>query len=68
MDNADLHRFVIRGSTHKRARPNNSRFIGGSITNSLTKRSAKGGSGGENNWIGRTWMKEYNNWDGDIFS
>ena len=58
MDNADLYRFVIRGSTHKRARPQNSRFGGGSITN-LTK-TGIAFKRGEDNWLGNTWKEKFN--------
>ena len=34
---------MIRGATHKRRRPQNTRFGGGNITASLTKRKAKAG-------------------------
>ena len=38
-DNTDLHYIVIRGTTHLRARPENSqRFGAGSLTAPLTKR------------------------------
>ena len=59
-DNSEMYRFVIRSKTHKRPRPENSRF-GGSITESLSKRAAKNGGSKEMNWIGESWMKEFNN-------
>ena len=30
-ENTQMHRFIIRGKTHHRARPENSRFGGGSL-------------------------------------
>ena len=60
-DNTDVHRIIIRGSTHKRPRPENSRFGAGSITASLTKRGIEyEGWEKSTNWIGKTWMKQYN--------
>ena len=59
-DNVKLHRFVIRGTSHIRPRPQNCRFGGGSLTSPLKKRGIKFKSG-ECNWIGETWMDEYNN-------
>ena len=38
-DNTEMQRLVLRGSTHKRLRPENTRFLVGSENDSLTKRS-----------------------------
>ena len=54
-----MHRIVIRGTSHERARPTNSRFGGGSITN-LTKTGIEY-KRGDLNWLGNTWKKEFNN-------
>ena len=44
-DNTDMHRFVIRGTTHHRARPENSkRFGGGSLIAPLTLRNMRDGT------------------------
>ena len=56
-----MHRYILRSTTHKRARPQNSRFGAGSITVSLTKRDMTNTDWSEtNNWLGRTWFEEYN--------
>lgn len=55
-ENVNMHRFVIRGNSHLRARPkNNSRFVQGSIKDSITKRKITGDY--EINWIGNNWKK-----------
>ena len=65
-DNAEMYRIVIRGTTHQRQRPENSqRFGGESLIVPLSKRDmTKGGEYGdfsEQNWLGKTWMREFNN-------
>ena len=56
--NSEMHRMVIRGSSHKRPRPQNSRFGGGSITASLSQRGIKAKEWyNEYNWIGKTWAE-----------
>ena len=57
-DNTELKRFVLRGSTHERRRPDNSRFIVGSNSDSLTKRSI---TDDDWCWLGFTWYEEFNN-------
>lgn len=59
-----MYRFVIRGSTHKRRRPNNARFGGGSIIATLVKRKATDVGIAEYNWLGFKWMETFNGWDG----
>ena len=55
-DNSDLLRIVIRGSSHKRPRPQNSRFGGGPLAVPLAKRGVQWNKDGVN-WIGKSWMK-----------
>ena len=54
-----FHRFILRSTTHKRARPQNQRFGQGSITDLLSLRKAGGRTWDERideeNWIGKTW-------------
>lgn len=57
-DNSQMYRIVFRGTSHERARPQNSRFGGGSITN-LTKTGIAWKSG-EANWLGLSWKKKFN--------
>ena len=58
-DNTSMHRIVVRGSTHQRQRPQNSRFVQGSVRDSLIKRKISDKI--ERNWIGEKWKKEHNN-------
>ena len=51
-------RMVIRGSDHQRRRPESSRFMVGSLIDSLTKRSI---TDYVHNWLGHTWQCKYNN-------
>ena len=58
---------MIRGSNHKRSRPENSKFVVGPTNNSFVWRNITVASGkdrkdaiAEFNWLGRTWMKEFN--------
>ena len=60
-----MYRTIIRGSTHKRPRPENSRFGAGSITASLTKRGIEFKLD-EHNWIGKTWIIKYNGGEGNL--
>ena len=53
------HYLVLRGITHLRPRPENSRFVQGSIQESLLKRKITDPF--EWNWIGETWRKQHNN-------
>ena len=65
-----MHRIVIRGTSHKRQRPQNSRFVGLSLTAPLIKRDMKTGffkgmkdiSTGfmSRNWLGKSWKKQFN--------
>ena len=70
LDNADMHRIVIRGVSHKRPRPSNSRF-GGPKSLPLKKRAIQQSlfdklkgvfKDGEHefNWLGMTWMQKFN--------
>ena len=56
--NTKMQRLVLRGETHHRQRPQNARFVVGSDMDSLTKREI---GDGEWNWLGETWIREYNN-------
>ena len=59
-DNAEMHRIVIRGTTHERQRPERStRFVQGSVQDSLIKRKITDPI--EENWIGNKWKKDHNN-------
>ena len=61
-ENSDFHRLVLRGTSHVRPRPDNSeRFGSGSLIASFARRSVAGFDPDEMNWLGYTWMKEYNN-------
>ena len=62
-DNKEMHRMVIRGQTHSRQRPQNSRFVAGSYGDSLTQLSITDHSYNEygGNWLGWTWFVEHNN-------
>lgn len=53
------HYLVLRGITHLRPRPENKRFVQGSVQESLLKRKIT--DEWEYNWIGNTWMKLHNN-------
>ena len=62
-----MYRMVIRGAVHERRRPENSRFLAGSDTDSLVFRKITEGQGkewkekmAEMNWLGVSWMKELN--------
>jgi len=62
-----MYRKVIRGAVHERRRPENSRFLAGSDTDSLVFRKITEGQGkewkekmAEMNWLGVSWMKELN--------
>ena len=62
-----MYRKVIRGAVHERRRPENSRFVAGSDTDSLVFRKITDGQGkkikdkmAEFNWLGVSWMKELN--------
>ena len=44
--------LVVRGMTHKRRRPMSTRFVVGSITDSLARRNIKEW---EFSWLGETW-------------
>lgn len=59
--NLRMYHKVVRGSTHQRRRPENSRFLAVSGNDSLTKRSI-----GDDDicWLGTTWGIEYNGWNG----
>ena len=65
-ENEELYRIVIRGTTHTRERPGNSRFGTGSIAAPLSKRKTEKVSFWklitykEHNWLGSTWMKNHN--------
>ena len=52
------HRIVIRGYDHRRARPQNQRYVVGSEYDSLTKIKI---IEGEWNWLGQTWLGFNNN-------
>ena len=54
-----MYRHILRGETHHRQRPENSRFVIGSESDSLTRRNITGDK--DNNWLGITWKDEYNN-------
>ena len=55
-ENLELHRMVLRGSSHRRPRPDNSeRFGSGSIIATLAQRSITGFKLEEYNWLGFTW-------------
>ena len=62
-----MHRIVLRGNVHSRQRPENSRFGGALITDSLKLRditaenkwTAKDGNS-EAGWLGETWVEDYN--------
>ena len=59
-----MYRIVIRGTTHQRQRPETSqRFGGESLIVPLSKRdmTADNSDFQEENWLGKTWMKEFNN-------
>ena len=59
LNNSQMHRIVIRGTTYMRARPENSkRFGSGSIAASLHKRDMS--EDDDIDWIGSTWASEYN--------
>lgn len=60
-ENNELKHKIVRGQTHQRKRPENSRFTVGSENDSLSKRSITNWDG---NWLGNTWAREYNN---DVF-
>ena len=54
-----MYRKVIRGAVHERRRPENSRFLAGSDTDSLVFRKITDGQGkklkekfAEDNWLG----------------
>ena len=53
------HYLVIRGTTHIRRRPENTRFVQGSIKESLLKRKIY--DLGDVCWIGRIWRELHNN-------
>ena len=59
--NAEMQRKVVRGQSHVRNRPSKIRFVVGSEIDSLIKRSA---TEYDPAWLGRTWAKKYNGWDG----
>ena len=59
--NAEMQRKVVRGQSHVRNRPSKIRFVVGSEIDSLIKRSA---TEYDPKWLGKTWAKEYNGWDG----
>ena len=68
-ENSEMHRIVIRGTSHKRQRPERSmRFIAGKGQDSLTLRKITENKGKGNygitivefNWLGTTWMVEFN--------
>ena len=61
-ENKEMHRFVIRGQTHNRQRPQNSRFVVGSDGDSLTKLSITDNEvdGYTGNWLGNTWYTKHN--------
>ena len=59
--NAQMQRKVVRGQSHVRNRPSKIRFVVGSEIDSLIKRSA---TEYDPYWLGETWAKEYNGWDG----
>ena len=53
--NTQMHRLVLRGQSHHRQRPKNSRFTQGSVQESLIKRKIT--DGWDPNWLGKTWME-----------
>jgi len=65
--NKEMYRIVIRGQSHFRQRPRNSRFVVGSKGDPLTKLSITDHSyqledGRElGNWLGFTWLFKHNN-------
>ena len=63
--NAQMQRKVVRGQSHVRNRPSKIRFVVGSEIDSLIKRSA---TEYDPWWLGVTWAKEYNGWDGGIYN
>ena len=57
-----MHRIVLRGNIHARQRPENSRFSGGLMTDSLKLRDItvenkweEGQGNSEAGWLGDTW-------------
>ena len=62
-----MYRIVLRGPSYHRQRPENSRFVAGSDTDSLVFRKITDAQGkdvkeqaAELNWLGVSWMKELN--------
>ena len=63
-----MHRIVLRGNVHARQRPENSRFGGALITDSLKLRDITDenkwtdeGGNSEAGWLGLTWFNDFNN-------
>ena len=54
-----MFRRIKRGTSQKRPRPENSRFGGGSIA--LLSKRGLGYNLSNYNWIGKTWMDDFNN-------
>ena len=60
-----MQRFVLRGESHVRQRPDNNRFVVGSKSDSLTKRSI---TDNDWYWLGNTWWSEFNNYENPSLS
>ena len=60
-----MDRAVVRGSSHRRPRPESLRFNGGLIVTPMLHRNISAGIDNfypseTYNWIGQTWMREFN--------
>ena len=58
LNNTQMHRIVIRGTTYMRARPETSKRFGSGSIAALHKRDMA--SDNKVDWIGQTWASEYN--------